>query len=93
LLEMIRSLLNFIQVELKCMYREVVNSCDSIFFLWKCLLTLDLQIVPENETVFSTRPAYSILDLWDLCGICSETVVSPVVMINMFCRDNPVILK
>ncbi len=28
LLEMIRSLLNFIQVELKCMYGEVINSCD-----------------------------------------------------------------
>jgi hypothetical protein len=75
------------------MYGEVVNSCGSIFFLWKCLLTLDLQIVPENEMVFCTRPAYSILDLWDLCGICSETVVSPVIMIDMFCRDNPVILR
>ncbi len=27
-MEMMRSLLNFIQVELKCMYGEVVDSCD-----------------------------------------------------------------
>jgi hypothetical protein len=27
------------------MYGEVVNSCDSIFFLWKCLLTKIMYIL------------------------------------------------